>query len=111
MAEGKFPAYLAASRSLPGSWYSLNGNLHNFLRDIPCGELPVSLKSKNKLAAFGLSTLGEITGLPRSALEAQFGPEGRIIHQLAAGYDPSPLVPRLPREIINARVELETAPG
>jgi DNA polymerase-4/protein ImuB len=107
-AEGKFPAYLAAERSQPGECTSLNGSIEHFLEKIPSRHLPVSARSRERLAGFGLATIGQVAALPSSALEAQFGPEGKIIHRLANGTDDSPLVPRLPREIITESLEMES---
>ncbi|MDX9986325.1 MAG: hypothetical protein RBR99_02530 [Dehalococcoidales bacterium] len=108
-AEGKFPAYLAATHSRPGEFTNLIGNLTHSLAKIPVCQLPVSAKIRGKLVSFGLKTLGQVATLPAGALEAQFGPEGKTIHRLANGIDDSPLVPRLPREIITESLELESA--
>jgi len=108
-AEGKFPAYLAAIYSQPGGYTALNDDLKDFLRDIPSHQLPISAKNKEKLISFGLTTLGQIAALPSSALEAQFGMEGKIIHRLANGYDDSPIIPRPHREVITENLELESA--
>ena len=107
-AEGKFPAYLAATCSLAGECTVLTGDPGSFLAKIPACHLPVSAKSKGKLASFGLTTLGQIAALPASAMEAQFGPEGKTIHRLANGMDDSPLLPRTPREVITENLELES---
>jgi len=109
MADGKFPAYLAAGRSRPGECKNLEGNPRPFLKNIPCAELPVSVRSRAKLDAFGLKTLGQAAAVAPAAMEAQFGPEGRLIHHLAAGIDETPLVPRPPREVITRSLELESA--
>jgi DNA polymerase-4/protein ImuB len=95
IAEGKFPAYLAARYSPPGGYLKLTSNLKAFLRDLPCDVLPVSVKSRDKLHEFGINTLGQIASLPFSPIQAQFGPEGRLIYELARGHDDTPLIPRL----------------
>jgi DNA polymerase-4/protein ImuB len=38
--------------------------------------------------------------MPEAHLQAQFGPEGRRIKQLACGYDDTPLYPRLSEEMV-----------
>jgi hypothetical protein len=38
--------------------------------------------------------MGQLAGLPRSAVAAQFGPVGERLQALARGQDPRPLVPR-----------------
>jgi len=48
IAEGKFPAYLAALRSPPNGHLILKGDLKSFLNELPCDVLPIALKSKWK---------------------------------------------------------------
>jgi DNA polymerase IV len=100
IAEGKFPAYLAALRSPPDGHLGLKGDLNSFLNDLPCEVLPVSLKSKSKLRDFGLKTLQQVSALPAGPLLSQFGPEGRTIRELALGRDSTPLYPRFLEENI-----------
>jgi len=100
LAEGKFPAYLAALRSPPHGHLILKGDLKSFLNDLPCEVLPVSLKSKRKLRDFGLRTLKQVSALPAGPLMAQFGPEGSLIRDLARGLDDTPLYPRFLEENI-----------
>jgi DNA polymerase-4/protein ImuB len=47
-----------------------------------------------KLREFGIRTLGQITALTPGPLQAQFGPEGKRIWELAQGRDDTPLYPR-----------------
>ena len=100
LAEGKFPAYLAALRSPPGGHLVLKGDLRRFMDDLPCEVLPVSLKNKSKLQDFGLKTLKQVSALPEGPLLSQFGPEGRLIRKLALGQDDTPLYPRFLEENI-----------
>ncbi len=106
IASGKFPAYLAALYSPPGSYKTMVENIDSFLNDLPCNVLPVSLKSKNKLHEFGLHTLGQVAALLPGPLQAQFGPEGKRIKELAVGHDDTPLYPRLTEEVIEERTTL-----
>jgi DNA polymerase-4 len=92
IAEGKFPAMLAAQHSTPGSYRVLNGDLKTFLRELSCDLLPVERQIKEKLHEFGLHTLGQVAELEVGPLQAQFGPEGKRIRQLANGIDKSPLI-------------------
>ena len=100
IAEGKFPAYLAALRSPPSGHLVLKGDLKGFLNELPCEVLPISLKSKSKLRDFGLKTLQQVSALPAGPLLSQFGPEGRTIRELALGRDATPLYPRFLEENI-----------
>jgi len=100
IAGGKFPAYLAALYSQPGSYRILKDRDTAFLAELPCDVLPVSLKIKKRLHDFGLHTLGRIASLPPGPLQSQFGPLGRKIWELALGYDNTPLYPRPAAETI-----------
>jgi DNA polymerase-4/protein ImuB len=106
IAEGKFPAYLAARSSLPGEYRILTDDIDAFLKNISCDEIPVSLHSKGKLHNFGLHTLGNIAALPAGPLQAQFGPEGKRIRELARGQDDTPLCPRFTKETIEESTTL-----
>ena len=108
IAGSKFIAYLAALHSRQGSYLTLNGDITSFLQDLSCDLLPVSLKSKEKLHNFGLHKLGQITSLAPGPMQAQFGPEGMRIWELASGMDDSPLSPRLPEETIEDSTTLSS---
>ncbi len=95
IAEGKFPAYLAALYSPPHGFKALTDDAGTCLRDIPCDVLPVPMKIKSRLRDFGIRTLGELATLPPGPLQSQFGPEGRKIRDLARGYDDTSLYPRM----------------
>jgi DNA polymerase-4/protein ImuB len=68
--------------------------LHEFLARLPVQELPVSPGMKRRLRLFGLETLGDVSKLPLGAMQAQFGPQGRLAWQLARGIDESTFCPR-----------------
>jgi DNA polymerase-4/protein ImuB len=106
IAEGKFPAYLAALYSPPGGFRVLAGDMGSILKDLPGNVLPISAKSKQKLHDFGLHTLGQVSALPMGPLQSQFGPEGKRIWQLARGHDDSPLYPRRMEEAIEESTTL-----
>jgi nucleotidyltransferase/DNA polymerase involved in DNA repair len=50
--------------------------------------------TRARFALFGLTAMGQLAALPRSAVGAQFGEPGERLQQLARGHDPRPLVPR-----------------
>ena len=64
------------------------------LRDLPLTLLPADLATRQRLALFGLTAMGQLAELPRSAVGAQFGPAGERLQALARGHDPRPIVPR-----------------
>jgi DNA polymerase IV len=106
LAEGKFAAYLAAGQSKAGSPKILIGNIAAQFKSLSCDLLPVSFKIKERLHEFGLHTLGQLADMPLAHLQAQFGPEGRRIKELANGRDDTPLYPRLSEEIIEESTTL-----
>jgi DNA polymerase-4/protein ImuB len=106
IATGKFPAYLAAMYSLPGSYKVLNGDISSFLNGLPCDILPISIKSKDRLRDFGINTLGRLAALPEGPLQSQFGPEGKRMQALARGNDDTPVYSRLWEETIEASTTL-----
>jgi DNA polymerase-4/protein ImuB len=105
IADGKFLAYLAALRSRDGC-VTLSGDLGSFLRDLSCDVLPVSARTRKKLHCFGLHTLGQVSTLSQGPLQAQFGTEGKLIWELAMGYDHTPLYPRRSEEVIEESIIL-----
>jgi hypothetical protein len=64
------------------------------LAPMPIGLLPAEPAVKDRFSLFGLTTMGQLAGLPRSAVAAQFGTAGEWLQALARGEDPRPLVPR-----------------
>jgi DNA polymerase-4 len=123
IAEGKFLAYLMALYSHSDeSWRSQttknpsygkrilrsaqndtrgsSADVATFLKDLPCDVLPISARAKGKLQDYGIRTLGQLSCLAQGPLQAQFGPEGKRILELAKGYDDTPLYPRSLEETI-----------
>ena len=108
IAEGKFPAYLAAQQCSSDNYQILNGDITDFLKDLTYDLLPVSPKIKEKLHSFGLHKLGQVSALAPGPLQAQFGPDGMRIWELSNGHDETPLYPRLTEELIEESVTLST---
>jgi DNA polymerase IV len=103
----KFLAYLAARQSPEDHGFQiLCDDFAAYLKDLPCDVLPVSPRSLKKLRDFGIRTLGQITALPPGPLQAQFGPEGIRIRELAGGRDDTPLYPRSLEEAIEENTTL-----
>jgi hypothetical protein len=64
------------------------------LPGLPLSLLPADAATRQRLVMFGLTTMGQLAGLPRSAVGAQFGAAGERLQALARGSDPRPIVPR-----------------
>jgi len=71
IAEGKFAARLAALNSPPGGHLSLTDDITSFLSGLSCDLLPVAPRTRGRLHEFGLHTLGELSALTLSQLQAQ----------------------------------------
>jgi len=56
--------------------------------------LPADPVTRARFALFGLTEMGQLATLPRSAVGAQFGDAGERLQQLARGQDPRPIIPR-----------------
>ena len=108
IAEGKFPAYLAAQQCSSDNCPILSGDITNFLKDLSCDLLPVSPKIKEKLHSFGLHKLRQVAALAPGPLQAQFGPDGMRMWELSNGHDETPLYPRLTEELIEESITLST---
>lgn len=108
IARNKFLASLAALNSQPGGCRILNGHVDVFLRNLATDILPVSARSKLRLHEFGYHRLGQIAALPLGPLQAQFGPEGRRIWELAQGIDETPLYPRSTTETMEVSTMLSS---
>jgi protein ImuB len=74
------------------------------LRDLSLTLLPADPATRQRFVLFGLTTMGQLADLPRSAVGAQFGAVGERLQALARGHDPRPIVPRRRPE----RVERDT---
>ncbi len=100
MAPSKFPAYIAATTSAPGKWSRVPEDVPGYLAPFPVDVLPVPGKVIERLHSFGLHALRDVAGLPLSALQAQFGWQGKLAGELANGIDRRPLMPRQPQIVV-----------
>jgi len=108
-APTRFTALLAARQAAPGdTTVVVEKELSLFLAPQPVQAMPVSAEMLRRLHILGLQTLGDLRAMPRSALAAQFGPEGALAWELAQGNDCEPLRPQ-PRCLrLAERLSLET---
>jgi DNA polymerase-4/protein ImuB len=109
VAPTRFTAMLAARQARAnGSDVVGQEELSAFLAPQPVQALPVSVETLRRLRVLGLQTLDELRALPRSALAAQFGPEGDLAWQLASGTDCEPLRPQRRCVQLVEQLSLET---
>jgi DNA polymerase-4/protein ImuB len=104
VAHGKFIAWVAASRTKPGSHTIVSpGTERAFLGSQPLAVLPLDTDTHRRLLRLGLSTLRDLSSLPEEAVTSQFGDTGRKLWRLAAGKIVEPVVGRrTPEPIIQS---------
>jgi len=74
---------------------------------LPLDLLPADPETRQRFALFGLTGMGQLAALPRSAVGAQFGVVGERLQALARGDDPRPLRPRRRPEQLRTRIAFE----
>jgi nucleotidyltransferase/DNA polymerase involved in DNA repair len=95
IGEGKLTAWAAAVTSAPGEACVVPaGRETAFLAPLDVSLLPHSPGTLRRLELFGLRTIGDAANLPLGAVQAQFGPEGRRLWELAHGLNRESLQPR-----------------
>ena len=101
LARPQRPDAPAAFLALP------TGHAAATLAPLSLDLLPADQATRARFALFGLTAMGQLAALPRSAVGAQFGRSGEWLQQLARGEDPRPLVPRQRPEQLIARATFE----
>ncbi len=98
--HGKRLAYLASWLATESAPFVLPRVAADVLAPHSVGLLPVAWAMKQRMLRFGLTTLGQVAALPLSAMQAQFGLEGRLAWELSRGVDRSTFVPRQPEVVV-----------
>ena len=94
VGPGKFPAAVTASTACPGEVVVAPVDLESFLAGHSVDVLPVPVEVRTRLKRLGMPTLREIARQRVGPMQAQFGPAGRRIWELAQGIDNAHLIPR-----------------
>jgi DNA polymerase-4 len=103
LAGGKFPAQVAAMTTASNKALVVaSGHEAAFLAPFSIEFLPLETETARRLKLLGIRTLGQLAALPAPAVLTQFGQEGRLLHQLAQGYDPRPVLPHQPQSLEQA---------
>lgn len=95
--ENRWLAVLAARLAHPGrpdAPAAFRALARRELAELPLDLLPTDPATRQRFALFGLTVMGQLATLPRSAVGAQFGVTGERLQLLARGDDPRPLAPR-----------------
>jgi protein ImuB len=80
-----------------------------FLAPLPAGLLTPDHDVRGRLSRFGLTRIGAVAELPRTALVARFGEEGARMYARAHGEEIVPFRPRCTPERLRLRLPLEPA--
>ena len=106
LAGSKLAARIAAA--LPNSPVVVPpGGEAAFLAPLPLARLAPEVHVSSTLARWGLRSIGDLARLPASDIAARLGRGGEKLHEMARGFDPEPLVPRLPPPAFSEGMELE----
>jgi nucleotidyltransferase/DNA polymerase involved in DNA repair len=103
LARVERPGAPAAFHALPSG----SAASREALRELPLSLLPADTATRGRFALFGLTAMGQLADLPRSAVGAQFGAAGERLQALARGHDPRPLVPRRRPERVTSAAGFE----
>ena len=107
VAEGRFPAIVAAYHARPGGVEVLDASRQTELfAQAPIGLLPLPASKLRSLERLGVRTLGAFASLKPSAVASRFGREGHYAWQLAHGEDDEPVRGRERPEVITVRLIL-----
>ncbi len=93
VGENKFIAFLAATKARLGSAFRAPEDAAEFVGAFSVDMLPVDKAIREKVHTFNLHTLSDVAGVGIGPLQAQFGPVGKLMWELANGVDNRVLVP------------------
>jgi nucleotidyltransferase/DNA polymerase involved in DNA repair len=114
-ADRRFAALAAASVARPGQGLIVSDEpTRKFLAPLPLSLLPLERERYEQLEELGIRRIGQLAGLPGSAVAERLGPDGRRAWSLARGEearagDESAVRPRRPFERIAERLEFPEA--
>lgn len=102
LGPNKFSAYVAAACSSAGAVSRANGDVATYLAMLSVDFMPVPWRTKERLHSFGMHTIGQVEAIGIGPMQAQFGPDGRFMWELANGIDRRPVLPRKQESVIKA---------
>jgi protein ImuB len=109
IATTRFAATIAASNAVRSLISVRPDGDAAFLAPHHAALLTPDREIRGRLARFGLTTIGAVADLPRSALIARFGDEGARMHARANGEELTPFRPRHAPEHVALALPLEPA--
>ena len=106
IANGKFPAYVAARTAGAMETVRPPGDAAAFLAPHPVDLLPVAGETTAAMRRFGIHTLGDVASWRVERLVDQFGADGHLVWELALGIDRRPLVAQKHEEAVTEHMPL-----
>ena len=111
-AERRFAALAAANVAEPGQALIVSDDrARHFLSPLPLELLPLERERYEELEELGIKTIGQLAGLPGSAVAERLGPDGRRAWNLARGEQDGRVVPRRTAEPLVETLEFPEAVG
>jgi DNA polymerase-4 len=104
VAPNKFLAKIASDFNKPDGLYVVRPRaVIDFLTPLPVARLPgVGKVMEGRLTALGITTVGQLRGVPAAEMEQRFGRWGRRLHELSLGIDDHPVEPDRPTLQVSA---------
>jgi protein ImuB len=115
-AERRFAALAAANVARPGQALIVSDDrARSFIAPLPLQLLPLDRRRYEELEELGIKTIGQLAGLPGSAVAERLGPDGRRAWSLAGGRnmgeEQEKVAPRKPATSIHETLEFPEAVG
>src|SRR6476620_9474338 len=115
-AERRFAALAAANVARPGQALIVSDDrARSFLAPLPLTLLPLERERYEELEELGVRTIGQLAGLPGSAVAERLGPDGRRAWSLAGGHNTAEkdgrVYPRRPAAALHETLEFPEAVG
>jgi protein ImuB len=111
-ADRRFAALAAANVARPGQALIVSDDrARSFLAPLPLQLLPLERERYEELEELGVRTIGQLAGLPGTAVAERLGPAGRRAWSLARGEENRTIAPRKPATAIHETLEFPEAVG
>jgi nucleotidyltransferase/DNA polymerase involved in DNA repair len=109
-ADRRFAALAAAAIARPGQAVVVDdGRSREFLAPLPLTLLPLEQPRREELGHLGVKKIGQLAGLPGSAVAERLGPDGRRAWSLARSEDSARITARPPATDLAERLEFPEA--
>jgi nucleotidyltransferase/DNA polymerase involved in DNA repair len=111
-AERRFAALAAANVARAGQALIVSDDrARSFLAPLPLTLLPLERSRYAELEELGVRTIGQLAGLPGSAVSERLGPDGRRAWSLARGEQDGRVTPRRTAVALHETLEFPEAVG